>query len=140
MANYFSLDSIFTVLKYVLIVSNVMIIIGSLFIAISGKDFNEPELKNNHGVLIFACIMIVIFCLVGIVGAWKKHFALTISYAVLMTLALILEVAELSSEDIGSFLISIFIVSCAFAYAALIKKVEQLEAVRRAFSHEQGKI
>jgi hypothetical protein len=57
-----------------------------------------------------------------------------------MTVALILEVAELSSEDVISFMLSIFIVICAFSYAALIKRMQQLESMRRAFSHETGKI
>jgi len=138
--NMISLDTIFKVLKYILIVSNVLVIIGSIFIAISGKDLGEPEFKNNHAVLLFACFMVLIFCAIGIIGALREHFALTLTYAILMTLALILEVAELSSEDVFSFLISVFIVICAYSYAALIKRTQRLDAIRRSFSHESGKI
>jgi len=140
MSNPISLESIYKVLKYVLIVSNVLIVIGALFLAISGKDLGEAEFKNNHGVLLFACLMVILFCTIGIVGAWKSHFALTLTYAILMTIALILEVAELSSEDVFSFILSIFIVICAFSYAALIKRMQQLELIKRSFSHETAKI
>ena len=140
MSALMSIESLFKVLKYILIVSNVLIILGSLFIIISGRDLGEPQFKNHHGVLIFACLMVIILCLTGIIGAIKAHFGLILTYAVLMTLALILEVAELSSEDVMSFLISTFIVACAYAYAALIKRIERIELARRTFSHEAGKI
>jgi hypothetical protein len=139
-SNMFNLESIFKVLKYVLIVSNVLIIIGSIFLMLSGRDLGEPEFKHNHSVLIFACFMVILFCTIGILGAWKHNFALTITYATLMTVALILEVAELSSEDVISFCLSIFIVICAFSYAALIKRMQNLEIIRRSFSHETAKI
>jgi hypothetical protein len=74
------LEPIFKVLKYVLVVSNVLIIIGAVFLSISGKDFGEPEFKNNHGVVIFACLMVILFCTIGIIGAWKAHFALMSIY------------------------------------------------------------
>ena len=138
--NMINLESVFKVLKYVLIVSNVLIIVGSIFLMLSGRDLGEPEFKHNHSVLIFACFMVMLFCTVGIVGAWKQNFALTITYGTLMTIALILEVAELSSEDAISFCLSTFIVVCAFSYAALIKRNQRLEAVRRTFSHENAKI
>jgi len=140
MANILNLDTIFKVLKYILIIANVLIIFGSLFICVSGRDLGEPELKNNHTVLIFACLMVILFCFIGIAGAYKAHFGLIITYSILMTIALILEIAELSHEDIGSYMISLFILCCAFAYAFLIKRIEKLDALRRSFSHETGKI
>lgn len=84
--------------------------------------------------------MVILFCTVGILGAWKQNFALTITYGTLMTIALILEVAELSSEDVISFCLSTFIVVCAFSYAALIKRHQNMDAIRRTFSHENAKI
>jgi len=139
--NILNLDSIFKILKYVLIIANVLIIFGSLFICATGRDLGElPELKSNHTVLVFACMMVIIFCLIGIAGAYKAHFGLTITYSILMTIALILELAELSSEDVGSFMISVIILVCAFSYAFLIKRIEKLDALRRSFSHETGKI
>jgi hypothetical protein len=71
-----SLESIFKVLKYVLIVFNVLTILGVVYTWISGEDFDEPELKNNHGVAIFAYLIVILFCTIGIIGAWRAHFAL----------------------------------------------------------------
>lgn len=131
-----SLELVFNALKYTLIVSNVLVIIGSLFAIISGKDLGEPEFKNNHVALIFVCVVVMLFCVLGIYAALRQHFALTLTYAVLMTVALLMEIAELSREDVGAFTASAFIVLCAYAYAFLIHRYEKEEAAKRTFSHE----
>ena len=140
-SNYIpSLDSIFKVLKAILIVSNLLVIIGSLFVLVSGRDLGEPEFRNNHSVLIFACFMVILLCMLGIFSVWRHHFALVMTYAVLMTIALVLEIAELTKEDIGAFLVSAAIVICAYVYAFLIKHYEKQEEMKRVFSHQAAKI
>ncbi|KAH9419892.1 uncharacterized protein LOC113792563 [Dermatophagoides pteronyssinus] len=135
-----SLESIFKILKWILLVSNGLVIIGSIFVLISGRDLGEPEFRNNHRVLIFACFMIILFCLLGIVGVWRKHFPSVLTYAILMTIALLLEIAELSKEDVGSFFASSAIVLCAYVYAFLIRHYEKQEEMKRVFSHQTAKI
>lgn len=135
-----SLETIFNVLKSILIVSNALVIIGSVFVLISGRDFGEPELKNHHTVLIYACLMVILFCSLGIFAVWKRNFALVLTYAVLMTIALALEIVELSKDDIGSFLASAAVVICAYVYAFLIRHYEKEEEMKRVFSHQEAKI
>ncbi|KAI2804978.1 hypothetical protein RDWZM_008230 [Blomia tropicalis] len=135
-----SLETIFNILKCILIVSNALVIVGSLFVLVSGRDLGEPEFKSNHSVLIFACIMVIMFCSLGIFSVWRQHFALVVTYAVLMTIALVLEIAELSKEDVGSFFASAAVVICAYVYAFLIRHYEKNEEMKRVFAHQAAKI
>ena len=135
-----SISTIFKILKVVLIVCNALVIIGSLFVLISRRDFGEPEFKNHHRVLVFACLIVIGFCSLGIFAVWRQHFTLVMTYAVLMTVALVLEIAELSKEDVNSFLASGAIVLCAYLYAFLIRHYEKEEEVRRTFAHQVNKI
>lgn len=135
-----SLETIFAILKYFLIVCNALVIIGSLFVLLTGRDLNEPEFKNHHGVMVFACLTLILFCTLGIVSVYRKHFALTLTYAILMTIALLMEVAELSREDTGSFFASALIVLAAYGYAFMIHQHKREEELRRTFSHQTAKI
>lgn len=131
-----SFDLVFVILKYTIVVSNVLIIVGSLFAMISGRDLGEPEFKNNHGAMMFVCVVVILFCSLGIFAALRRHFALMITYAVLMSIALAMEIAELSREDVGAFMASATIVTCAYAFAFMIKQYEKEEQAKRNFSHQ----
>ena len=130
-----------SVLKYILIVSNVLLICGSLLLMINGKELVEVEYGEygsrynhfNENAMIFLVLMSIALFSVGIIGAVKAHLPLTLTYAILMTICLALSTIQLSIRDIWSFLILTFITGCAYLYAALINRIKKIEAATRAF-------
>ena len=131
---------LFNVLKYILIVSNVLLIAESLLFMICGKELMEvefeeydPRYKNlNENAMIFLVLMSIALLSVGIIGAVKAHLPLTLTYAILMTICLVLSATKLPARDIWSFLLLTFITGCAYSYAALINRIKKIEAATKA--------
>ena len=135
-----SFKILFSVLKYILIASNVLFIAGSLLFMIGGKELMEvqyeeydPRYKNlNENAMIFIALMSIALFSVGIIGAVKAHLPLILTYAILMTICLVLSATKLPARDILSFLLLILITGCAYMYAALINRIKKIEAATKA--------
>ena len=129
-----STERLFSVLKYILIVVNVLFIIGCLFVLIIGMELIEaqPENKKYHSkykslgenALIFIVLMSIALFSVGIIGAVKAHLPLTLTYAILMTIYVVL----CPFASFTAFLFHIFITGCAYLYAALINRNKKTQA------------
>ena len=139
---------LFNVLKYILIVVNVLFIIGCLLLTICGTELMEVQYEKYHSskslnqkILIFVALISIALFSVGIVGAVKAHLPLTLTYAILMTISLVLEAIKLparGASGIGSFLILAFVVGCAYLYAVLIDRIKKTQAVTQ--EHQLNKI
>ena len=136
---------LFNVLKYILIVVNVLFIIGCLLLTICGTELMEVQYEKYHSskslnqkILIFVALISIALFSVGIVGAVKAHLPLTLTYAILMTISLVLEAVKLPASGIGSFFILAFVVGCAYLYAVLIHRIKKTQAVTQ--EHQLNKI
>ena len=122
---------LFSVLKYILIVSNILLIIGCLFLLILGMGLMEAEPKEydskyksvNNTALIFVILVPIGVFLVGIIGAVKEHSLLTLTYAILIIIYMIWNVF---TEAIWEFSFLTFITGCTYLYLALINYIEKI--------------
>ena len=129
-----------SVLKYILIASNVLFIAGCLLLMVAGTELMkvqyeeyDPRYRNlNENAMIFLVLMSIALFSVGIIGAVKAHLPLTLTYAILMTICLVLSATKLPPRDIWSFLFLAFVTGCAYLYATLINRIKKIEAATRA--------
>ena len=126
-----SSEKLFSVLKYILIVFNALFIVVCLFILIIGKELIEIQDEQQDSTykslynksLIFIILISIVFHSIGIIGAMKEHLRLTLTYAIIMTIFLVLEATQLPARSL-TFLFHLFIAGCAYSYAALINRME----------------
>ena len=118
----------FKVLKYSLIIMNILFIYGGLMLIIASHEIihANPNLKNaSAGVLIWSGLISIGFSSFGLVGAALESFTITLIYAIIWTLILIMSIPMMSFKQIWSFLFVVFVNVCAYSYAAHIKRKKQ---------------
>ncbi len=115
------LEVISQILRIVLSFSNCIIIVSSFVLIFTGQDLGEPELVQSRKVVIYVCILILMFGLLGLVGSIFQHFGLMIAYSVLWSIIVIIKAAELRPDNCLSFIIALTHCICSAMYAMLIR-------------------
>ena len=131
-----SIRILFSVLKYILIVVNVLFIVGCFFVLIVGNELMKVQSEQNdsrykllnRNTMVFLVLLSMVVFSIGIIGAIKAHLPLTLIYAILMSICLGFEATTLP-VGIGAFLFHIFIDGCAYLYAALIYPIKRTQVV-----------
>jgi len=127
-------EVIFKILRTILSFSNCVIIISSVVLMFTGEDLGEPDLIETRKVFIYACIVLLLVGILGLVGAILENFGLLIGYAFLWSFIVIIKAAELRRENFLSFIISLALCICAVIYAALIRYAKDEVLLTRKLS------
>ena len=130
-----STKTMFKVLKYCLIIMNALLICGGLMLILASHEIihANPDFENvGVEVLVLSGLISIGFSSLGIVGAVSKNYTITLIYAILCTLILIMSIPTMSFHQIWSFLYLIFVTACAYLYAANIKTIKKEQQATRS--------
>ena len=123
-----STKTMFKVLKYCLIIMNALLICSGLMLILASHKIihANPDFENvGVEVLVLSGLISIGFSSLGIVGAVSQNYTITLIYAILCTLILIMSIPTMSFHQIWSFLYLIFVTACAYLYAANIKTIKK---------------
>ena len=114
----------FKVLKYSLIMINLLLISSVLALFVTTHKildyYSDPKSVGEE------LSIIIRFSLLGIIGAVKESFSITLIYAIVWTLILIMcIIPTMSFHPIWLFLFVAFAIVCAYSYAAFIKIIKK---------------
>ena len=119
-------DICFWILKYFLIIINVIVSIGCVFMLfiidyiVSSGEIKWIEAKYGVAIIYAFFIAFLIFCIIGIIGFVREHFGLTLAFAIFGTVNMILLLLIGWYKDF-SILFDILFIICAYTYAYMIK-------------------
>ena len=125
----------FKVLKYFLIIVNVLLICGGLMLILASCGMIDviSDLKYvGARVLFWSGLIYIVLSLFGITGAVKENYTITFSYAMSLTSILMLSIPAMSIDQFLSFLFLAFVTFCAYLYATCIKGREQEQLATRS--------
>ena len=128
--NYFTTDSLQMVLKYVLIISNFLIILDAIFLLISEKDSYQGEfIEGRHKVSRYLLLMLyvdiqsvlmILIAVFGIIGVQKGNLGIVLMYGLIIAV-----VAILSINDLDAFVMEVFILIFTAFYAMAIHQTSR---------------
>ena len=120
-------EVLFKILRIILSFTNCIIIISSVVLMFTGEDLGEPELIQNHKIVVYVCIILLLAGIGGLVGTILEHLGLLIAYAFLWSIVVIIKAAELRRDNCLSFIISLSLCVATAMYVALIKYLDNLD-------------
>ena len=120
-------------LKYILILSNCVIILDAIFLLISEKDLYQGEyIAGRHPVshlliamlkLDLQSILMILVAVIGIFGVKNRDHILVSIYALIIAL-----IAAFSVDDTDAFIFEVIIVIASLFYSVLIKNYDQFSS------------
>ena len=123
-------------LKYYLIITNVVLIFGDSKLIFAPNQIISSNLRPNSHLknvyvrtLTFSHLISIGLCLFGIVGAIKESFAITIIYGIILHLALIIILQTISYEQMWLFWLLFFVTVCAYWYAGCIQRMQEEQRI-----------
>ena len=122
-------DTCFLILKYFLIIINVIASIGCVFILfsisyiVSTDEIGSIEDKYVLAIVYAILIALLIFFILGIIGFVKEHFELTLAYAIFETVNMILLFSIGWHKKFSA--LDFLLIICVYIYAYMIKSREK---------------
>ena len=126
-------DICFSILKYFLIIINVIVSIGCVFMLfiidyiVSSGEIKWIEAKYGVAIIYAFFIAFLIFCIIGIIGFVREHFGLTLAYAIFETVNMILLLSIGWHKNVS--VLDLLLIICAYTYAGMIKSREKSQVL-----------
>lgn len=119
-------EVMFQILRTILSFINCIVIISSTVLLFAGEDLGEPELIQSRKMVVYACIILLLMGVLGLVATILEHTGLLIAYTVLWAIIVVIKAAELRPDNILSFIIAVAVCLCTVAYVLLIRHIIQI--------------
>ena len=116
-------EVMFQILRTILCFINCIEIISSIVLMFAGEDLGEPELIQSRKMVVYACIILLLIGILGLVSTILEHIGLLIAFTVLWAIIVVIKAAELRPDNCLSFIISIAVCLCTIAYILLIRHI-----------------
>src|ERR1700761_1685669 len=100
-------EVVFQIMRTVLSFCNCILIISSIVLMFTGEDLGEPDLIQSRKMVVYACIVLMLVGILGLVATVIEHTGLLLGYAALWAVIVVIKAAELRAENCLSFIISI---------------------------------
>lgn len=124
-----SLKSWFSICRWSLIISNILLIIISvwplIFIRSIEKSMESSlsSTKITELTIINASVMLCL-CTFGLCSVCCYCFYPTFLYAILMTIYLLIQLIHLHQGNIGLYMTMLGVIACSFTFCAVLKRLE----------------